>query len=310
MTRALGILGAILLSTLLLVPLALAADPAPSGGSVLIAINDDVSVPAGDQADAVIVINGTATILGSVDTVVAISGAADLQGATVETVVAVSSPVTLGAGTTVTGDVMKFESAVTTAPGATVTGDVTDMAFQFVGAAALLAPAFLLFFLGIGLVTVVAGLVLAGIAARQVRAAEALIAHEPGPVLLVGLAGLVVPLLVAIALMITVIGAPLGIAILLFAWPAVAYVGYLVAGIFVGEFVVTRMQPGVVRERPYLAAVVGLILLQVAAIVPLVTAIASLFGFGAVLLLAWRVFRSGHQGAADVRGVTAAPMPS
>ena len=310
MTRALGILGAILLSTLLLVPFALAADPAAPDGKVLVAFNGDISVPAGDTAEAVIVMNGTATILGSVDTVIAIGGAAELQGATVHTVVAVGSPVTLGPGTTVTGDVMRLESAVTTAPDATVAGEVTDMAFQLVGAAALLAPAFLLFFIGIGLVTVVAGLVLAGIAARQVRAAEALIAHEPGPVLLVGLGGLVVPLLVAIALMITVIGAPLGIAILLFAWPAVAYIGYLVAGIFVGEFVLARMQPGIVRERPYLAAVIGLILLQVAGILPLVTAIASLFGFGAVLLLAWRVFRSGHRGAADVRGVTAAPMPS
>ena len=57
----------------------------------------------------------------------------------------------------------------------------------------MLAPAFLLFFIGIGLVTVVAGLVLAAIAARQVRSAEALIVHEPGQVLLVGIGGLAVP---------------------------------------------------------------------------------------------------------------------
>ncbi|HEX6869205.1 MAG TPA: hypothetical protein VF119_10395, partial [Candidatus Limnocylindrales bacterium] len=252
MTRALGILGAILLSTLILVPFAIAADATTSNGRVLIAIDGDVTVPAGESAEAVIVVSGTATILGAVDTVVAVDGTVDLQGAAVDTVVAITSPVSVGAGTTVGGDVLTLDSDVTTADAATVAGEVRDLTFQFVALGALLAPAFLLFFVGMALVSVVAALVLAGIAARQVRAAEGLIVHEPGQVLLVGIAGLVAPLIVAIALMITVIGAPLGIAILLFAWPAVAYIGYLVAGIFVGEFVLTRMQPGVVRERPYL----------------------------------------------------------
>ena len=40
-----------------------------------------------------------------------------------------------------------------------------------------------------------------------------------------------------------------------------------------------------------MAAVVGLIVLPVISIVPFVGAVASLFGFGAVLLLAWRTFR-------------------
>ena len=46
-------------------------------------------------------------------------------------------------------------------------------------------------------------------------------------------------------------------------------------------------------------------ILQVVSIIPFVGAIASLFGFGAVLLLAWRVFRQpsqtapGHHPAVD-----------
>ena len=50
-------------------------------------------------------------------------------------------------------------------------------------------------------------------------------------------------------------------------------------------------QPGAVRDRPYFAAAIGVVVLQLIAIVPVVgiiTAVASLFGFGAVLLLAWR----------------------
>jgi hypothetical protein len=90
--------------------------------------------------------------------------------------------------------------------------------------------------------------------------------------------------------MITVIGAPLGLAILLMVWPAAAFAGYLVAAIWIGEWLLYR---GATERpaRPYLAAVLGIIVLWVISLVPFAGAIASLFGFGAVLLLAWRTFR-------------------
>jgi len=43
----------------------------------------------------------------------------------------------------------------------------------------------------------------------------------------------------------------------------------------------------------YLAAVIGMLALQILSLVPLVGAIASFLGYGAVLLLAWRTLRSG-----------------
>ena len=97
--------------------------------------------------------------------------------------------------------------------------------------------------------------------------------------------------LVAILAMVTIIGAPFGLAILLMVWPAAAFAGYLVAGIWIGEWLLYRgdlPRP----ERPYMASVLGLIVLQIIGLVPFVTPIASLFGFGAVLLLAWRTFDS------------------
>jgi hypothetical protein len=90
---------------------------------------------------------------------------------------------------------------------------------------------------------------------------------------------------------VTIIGAPLGLAILLMVWPAAAFAGYLVAGIWIGEWLLNRGTATERPARPYLAAVVGLVILQVVSLVPFVGAIASLFGFGAVLLLAWRTFR-------------------
>ena len=171
-----------------------------------------------------------------------------------------------------------------------MSGTVRAADTDLIAFAAVLAPVVLLFLLGFALVTFAAGLALAALAARQVRSAEALISHEPAETFVFGLAGLVVIPLVAILAMVTIIGAPLGLAILLMVWPAAAIAGYLVAGIWIGDWLLyrgDRSQP----ERPYLASVVGLIVLQIAGLVPFVGPIASLFGFGAVLLLAWRTFR-------------------
>lgn len=104
------------------------------------------------------------------------------------------------------------------------------------------------------------------------------------------MAGLVIIPVVAILSMITVVGAPLGLAILFMVWPAAAFAGYLVAAIWLGEWLLYR-NAGEPPARPYLAAILGLIVLQVITFVPFVGPIASLFGFGAVLLLAWRTFR-------------------
>jgi sorbitol-specific phosphotransferase system component IIBC len=77
-----------------------------------------------------------------------------------------------------------------------------------------------------------------------------------------------------------------------------AFIGYLVAGIAIGDWIVGRLSPAVSRERPYLAAVVGLVVLELVGILPLVSAIATLFGYGAVLLLAWRTLRADSTGSA------------
>lgn len=297
---------------LALAPAVLAAETHAGSADdrALISLQGDVTLPAGEQADLVLVIGGTATIDGGVTTVIAIDGRTDIQSGVAGSIVAIGSDVEVQAGGAVTGDVLTLDPGrVSVAAGATVGGAVRDLAPELIGLGFVLGPAMFLLFLGFVLVTLVAGLALAGIAARQVRAAESLISREPGTVLLVGIAGVFLPILLVIALMITVVGAPLGFAILVTVWPLTAYLGYLVAGIWIGDWILARTaRSAAPAERPYLAAVVGLIVLQVLGIIPPLSAIASLFGFGAVLLLAWRVLRTGgaaHPGA--VHGVAAAP---
>lgn len=305
MKRLLAIAGAALILTALAAPVALAAEPLPHDGRVLISVEGDVTLPKGEHADAVVVVRGDATILGEANTVVAIDGAINLDGATVESIVAVRSPVNVGAGSTVLGDVRTLDATVHQFGDAEVLGQVRDVALDLAGIGLVLAPVFFLWYIGAAVALIVAGLVLAALAARQVRAAEELIRRRPLATLGVGIAGLFVPLLVALVAIATIVGGPLGVGILLGAWPLAAFIGYLVAAIWIGDWVLRQVgRPP--AERPYLAAVVGVLVLQVAAIVPPIPAIASLFGFGAVLLLAWQTFRGHGTGQpADYRPTTA-----
>ncbi len=304
MKRLLLIMTTVALVMGLAAPAVLAADPtATQSGQVLIAINGNITVPLDEQADAVLVTRGTATILGHVDNLVVLDGSAVLQGATVRNVFVTGGTVTLGPGTTVTGDVRTINATVTRDPTAVVGGSVRAADADLVGFAWAILPAIILLMLGFALVTIVAGLALAGLASRQVRSAESLIRHEPGKTVLFGLGGLVLIPLVAVLAMITIIGAPLGLAILFMVWPAAAYAGYLVAGIWIGEWLLYR-QSAVRPDRPYLAATIGLVVLQIVGIVPFVVPLASLVGFGAVLLLAWRTFRQPTP-----RPIAAPPAP-
>jgi hypothetical protein len=301
------ILGAIGIALLLFVPAVLAADPSMGhDGRVLVSTGGDVTLPAGEHADAVVVVNGHATIAGEVNTVVLVDGSADFTGAKTETIVAVRSPVTIGAGTRVLGDVMKVDSVITRVGDAQVQGAVRDLGLEIAGVGFLLGPLFIALYIGFALAAVAAALLLAALAAKQVRAAEGLIRQEPGSVVLAGLAGIFLPIILVAILFVTVIGAPLGLGILLALWPLAAFLGYLVAAIALGEWILRKMGRGVEGDRPYAGAVIGVLVLQVLAIVPILSSIVAFVGFGAVLLLAWRTLRS----SAVPRTETIRPTPT
>lgn len=307
MRRVVVLAAALVGALLLFAPAAVAADPATDAGRVVISVRGDVTLPQDESADTIVVVDGVATIAGDVGTLVIVEGSAIMDGAQAGTVWAVRSQVELGAGTVVTGEVMTLDSAVHQVGDATVQGGVNDMAARLVGIGAVLAPAFVLFWLGAGLATLVAGLLLAGLASRQIRMAEEVITRRPLRTFAAGLLGVVVFPIVAVLLMVTVVGAPLGIGVLFGLWPLLAYVGYLVAGIWIGEWLLNRSQTPTPRERPYLAAVIGLVVLQLVGVVPvlgIVSAIASLLGFGAVLVLAWRTLTPGPAGTQPL------PMPT
>jgi len=304
--RLIGIAGAILLLLALAAP-ALAADPLAHDGSARLVAGGSLTIAEGEHVDTLIAAGADVVVRGEVNAIVVLDGSLVLEGGTTEAIVALSSPVSLDASSVVLGDIRTLDASVSRADGAQVDGAVRGLETDLVNIGLVLAPVFLLFAVGLAVATVVAGLALAALAARQVRAAEELIRSEPGTVLVAGLAGLVVVPFLAVLAIATVIGAPVGIALLVGVWPAVAFIGYLVAGIFIGDWILARVRGDEPAGRPYAAAVVGIVTLQVIGLVPLVGAIASLFGFGAVLLLAWRTFRGTPREAGAV-GAAAQPM--
>jgi len=276
-------------------PAALAADPIPDTGRVLVSVNGPLDVPAGDHVDTLIVVGGDTRISGDVRTIVIVRGTATLAGATAQSLVVVNGTADLQAGTTVTGAVRTLDGSVTQQPGATVAGSIRAMdaslAAGFAALGLVLVPIFVLLFLGMGLAMVAAALLVAAFGARQVRETGALMRNEPGTVLVAGVAGMIVLPLLSILLMASVIGAPIGFVLLFVVLPAAAFLAWLVAAIWIGDWIVARTRGAVEPERPYLASVVGVIVLAVAGILPFVSTIATLFGFGALIVAAWRVLR-------------------
>ena len=105
------------------------------------------TLPAGEHADVIVEVQGTATIAGEANVVVVVDGTANLQGAHVDSLVAIRSTVTLGPGTVVSGDVRTLNSTVTQDPTATVSGTTRDLTVDFAAFGIALATGFFLLFI-------------------------------------------------------------------------------------------------------------------------------------------------------------------
>jgi hypothetical protein len=278
-------------------PFGLAGNPPASAERVVIASGTDVTLAADQSVDLFIVYNGTARIEGQASAIVVVNGSADLVGAETDGVIAIQSDVTIDPASTVSGDIRTFESSVTGATATTVSGEVRGFGVDMLLLWRNMAAALVLIYVAFAVSMLMAGVVLAGLAGRQVRAASALITKEPAMVLGAGFVGLVALLTVGILAIVTVVGIPFAIGLLALVLPGLFVIGYIVTGIWFGELILGRSASPVVRERPYLAAVIGLTLVGLVSFIPMVGGLISFVGFGAVMLLSWRVLR-GERGAA------------
>jgi hypothetical protein len=109
---------------------------------------------------------------------------------------------------------------------------------------------------------------------------------------------------------VTIVGIPFGLGVLVLVMPALFIAGYIVTGIAIGDALVGRMSPGVTRERPYLAAFIGLAAVGVVSIVPPIGGLVSFVGFGAVILLMWRVARRGGSSSLAEQATSRVAQPT
>lgn len=303
-TRALAVLSTLLALLLPALPAAAAvSDPADAEGGFLLRLGGDAVVASSESVGAVVVVEGDASVAGLVGAVVVVNGTATLMGATVGTLVVVDGDAVLGEGTVVTEDVVLANSVIKEDGSVRIEGDVVEDLSAFRRAGDVFDVVFnifgVLFALGGALLTLGAAALFAAIAPRTLRSATAAIKGEPGGVALSGVLFWFALPAVAVAALLTVVGAPTAFAIWFVVLPATAAAGYLVTGFWIGQLLMAR---GGMPHHPYGQALLGTVLLLAVGLVPflgaLVTFAASLVGGSALVLLAWREFRSRGSGDA------------
>ena len=284
MTRRAAVVG-----TTLLVALVMGAAPASAQadekGDDQIVLTGRAEVRADERVDTVVILDGPAVIDGTVDgAVVALNGDIRVRGTVDEAVVALRGRAIVESGARVGGDVVSSETP-TVSPGATVDGETRTMRFSFRALGWFFWAAW---WLAVTVSLLVLGLLLLRLAPAVMAAPLAVARNEVGPAMGWGI-GLAIGLpVVSVAVLLTVVGIPLGLLGLL-SVVLLYCLGYLVAALAVGRLVVKE------PTSIHLAFLAGLGILRLVGLVPalggLAAFLASAWGVGAVAMAAWRAAR-------------------
>ncbi len=127
--------------------------------------------------------------------------------------------------------------------------------------------------------TLLFGLFLLGLAPRSYRSTAPLMVKQVGWALLAGLAALIMTPIIAVLLMVTIIGIPVGIALFLI-WGVGLVASFAYSGYTLGEWTALQMKWRLKWPR-FISLVVGLLILSILMLIPVV---GGLFGF---LALVW-----------------------
>jgi hypothetical protein len=263
-------------------------------GSVLLGLDNDVTVPAGQEAEVVIVLDGTALIEGTAAGVVAFGSDVVVSGpgASVDNIFSAGGTLTVENGATVK-DIAYADTDVTGVTAESVSGEIHNIQTDLAGVLAFIAAALIIvaFFVwvGAGLAMLASALLVVAFGTSQIRRAAFNISNDVLKTLVAGLIMLIVPWAVIGLLAITIVGLPLAIGLAAL-WGFAAFLGYLTVGLWIGERILSRARTA---SRPYGAAFLGVLILMLLSWIPLVTPVALWFGMGAVTLAGWRVLRGG-----------------
>jgi hypothetical protein len=273
--------------------------------SALIRVRGTSQVAPGESIGVVVAIDGNAEIAGTVtELLLVVDGDAVVSGRVDGDVTVVNGTLRLEAGATV-DNIFLIRSELERDPAATVTGEITErdsINFDWRGAAIFS----ILFWLGATLLMLVVALLFAAVAGRQLATAGGLLSGRPGQSIVAMLFTWIVLPIVAILILFTLIGIPVGLAILVVLLPALFFLGYIVTATRVGAKITAGFGRPIDGHHPYLAALLGVLLFQLVGLIPFIggaiVIISALYGSGGLVYLAWRAFRS--------RGLTEVATPT
>ena len=125
---------------------------------------------------------------------------------------------------------------------------------------------------------------------RQLNEAARVMTGEPSNSFIGGVFLWIVLPIIAVLAMLTLIGLPLGLGLLLMVLPAMWFFGYIVAGARLGTLILHRDDAA--QRRPLAATALGLVLLQLSLIIPvvggLIVMLAGAWGAGTLTYMAYR----------------------
>jgi hypothetical protein len=276
---------AIVVSVSALLTLLLAAGNA-SAATDHVVITGGAVVPAGQTAGDVIVLDGDVLIAGhATGDVVSVSGPIRIIGRVDGDVIAVSDRAFLAPTARVGGDLRYGDERPVLAPGASVGGEVNNEDWADAASGWGWVSA-LGWWLAVSVSTLIVGVLLVWLAPRALYAAERAVRERLGATIGWGVAiAIGVPLLAILAL-VTLVGIPFGVALLLAAVP-VLLVAYMTSAWIVGRRVLRNRS-----TSPWAAMLAGWGILRVLALIPVVGALvglaATVVGLGALAVALWR----------------------
>jgi cytoskeletal protein CcmA (bactofilin family) len=273
-----------------------------------VVITGGAVVPAGQTAGDVVVLDGTVRIAGHVTgDVVSVSGPVRVTGRVDGDLIAVSDRALLGSTARVGGDLRYGDERPVLARGARVGGKISNEdwadAANGWGWVSLLG-----WWLAVSVSTLIVGALLVLLAPAALYAAERAVRERLGATIAWGVAiAIGVPLLAVLAL-ITLVGIPFGVALLLAAVP-VLLVAYVTSAWIVGRRVLRNRS-----TSPWAALFAGWGILRLLALIPVAGALvglaATVVGLGALAVALWRAGRPGASAARPEPPAPGRPAPA
>jgi hypothetical protein len=269
-------------------------------GSAQVVIKGRIVVAPGETDSSDVIIDGPVLVAGHVTgSVVAVHGPVTISGQVDGSVISVSDRVTLLSGARVDGDVRSQKQAAI-APGASVGGTVGGIDFSKFNQAAWISR--YVWWFGVTVSTLLLGLLILAFPARAQDALRTA-AGRTWPSIGWGLIWFFGLPIAAVILCVTIIGLPLGLA-LLFALGLIYLIGYVAAAWWLGGVVASR-------AARFVAFLAGWGILRGAALIPFLSGVlwtvATIFGLGLITIALWS--RRAPAAAVPVPAMAATPPP-